>query len=41
MGHCCDRADHVVLGRIVEGIWNFGLENPLNMNSVDDGGLAS
>lgn len=26
-GHCCDRPAHVVLGSIVERLWNLGLES--------------
>jgi hypothetical protein len=30
MVYYCDRTDHVVLRKIVEGLWNFGLENSLS-----------
>ena len=45
----CDRSDYVVLGRIVEGLWNLVQENLLSVqcledrtveNSADDGGLV-
>lgn len=29
VGHCYDRHDHV-FGKIVKGLWNSGLEKPLN-----------
>ena len=31
---CCDRPDHVLLARVVEGMRNFRLENPLNVSSL-------
>lgn len=33
VGHCCDRHDHV-LGRIVEGLWNFRLGKSLSVQSL-------
>jgi hypothetical protein len=34
MGYCCDRPDFSdVLGRIVGGLWNFVLEESLNIKS--------
>jgi hypothetical protein len=32
MGYYYDRLDHV-LGSIKEGLWNFGLEKPLSVES--------
>ena len=32
MGYCCDRPD-CVYGRTVEGLWNFGLEKALNVDT--------
>jgi hypothetical protein len=34
VGHCCDRADCVALRRIVEGLQNLELENPLGIESL-------
>ena len=31
--HCCDRPDHV-LGRVVEGLWNLGLEKPVSVEEL-------
>ena len=31
---CCDRPDHVGLERIVEGLWNFGIENSFSVQSL-------
>ena len=33
MEYCCDRLDHV-LGKIVEGLWNFGLEKLLSAHNL-------
>jgi hypothetical protein len=30
MEYCFYRPDQVILGRIVEGIWNFGLEKSID-----------
>jgi hypothetical protein len=36
MGYCCYRHDHVAFGRIVDGLWNLGLEKPLSVESLVD-----
>lgn len=30
VSHCCHRSGHAAFGRIVKGVWNFGLEKLLN-----------
>jgi hypothetical protein len=30
----CGRSDYVILWRIVEGLWNFGIERPLSVESL-------
>lgn len=34
MGYCCDRSDHAVLGRIMEGVLVFGQEKLLSASSL-------
>lgn len=34
LGYGCERPDYVVWGRIMEGLWNFGLENSLSLEQL-------
>lgn len=34
VGYCCDGPDYAVLGRIVEGILELGLEKPLSVQNL-------
>ena len=35
-GYCCNRTDHINLGKIMEELWNFGLEKSLSVQSSVD-----
>lgn len=34
VGYCCNRPDYVVLRRIMEGLWNSGLENSFSVEQL-------
>lgn len=34
VGYCCDRPGHIIFGRIVEGLWNSGQEDPSSVQSL-------